>query len=189
MPQHIRVTFDQAFERLINVERGFTNDPKDHGNWTGGRQGVGQLKGTKYGIAANTYPDLDIKSLTLERAKEIYFRDWWLKAGGDVFDSAILYQLWQFAINAGMGTAKRCLQRAVRVGDDGHVGPVTIAAVNAMDLNDVLLRLLAQEIRHYTSLRDGFLNFGRGWMNRVADQLDYAAEDNIDGQSSRRNEP
>lgn len=173
----IRITFEQAFARLIKTEAGLSLDPKDPGNWTGGRQGVGELKGTKYGIAASTYPDVDIKNLTLDQAKAIYYRDWWLKAGGDDLDSAILYQLWQFAINAGMGTAKRALQRAVRVAEDGQVGPHTVAAVHAMDLNDVLMRLLAQEIRYYTSLRDGFVTYGRGWMNRVADQLDYAAED------------
>lgn len=176
----IRVTFDQAFARLINVEKGFSNDAKDPGNWTGGRVGVGVLLGTKYGIAANTYPDLDIKNLTLDQAKAIYYRDWWLKAGGDTLDSAILYQLWQFAVLAGMSTAKRCLQRAARVADDGKVGPGTIDAVKAMDLDDVLLRLLAQEIRHCTSLQQGFIDFGRGWMNRVATNLDYAADDNID---------
>ncbi len=175
-----RVTFDEAFARLIKTEGGFTKDAKDPGNWTGGRIGVGELKGTKYGLAANTYPDLDLEHLTMEQAKAVYFRDWWLKAGGDAIDSAIVYQLWQFAVNAGMGTAKRALQRAVRVADDGQVGPTTIAAANSMDLNDVLLRLLAQEIRHYTALRDGFVTYGRGWMNRIADQLDYAAQDNIE---------
>lgn len=178
--QQTRLTFDQCFARLIGVEAGFSNDPKDPGNWTGGRVNVGELKGTKYGIAANTYPDLDIKNLTLDQAKAIYYRDWWLKCGGDAFDPAILYQLWQFAVNAGMDTAKRCLQRAARQADDGKVGPVTIAAVKAMNLDDMLLRMLAQEIRYYTSLKQGFIDNGRGWMNRVATNLDYAAEDNID---------
>jgi len=170
------MTFDQAFERLINSEGGLSLDPKDPGNWTAGRVGVGKLLGTKYGIAANTYPDVDIPNLTLEQAKAIYYRDWWLKAGADKFDSAIVYQLWQFAVNAGMGTAVRCLQRAARVADDGVVGPRTIAAVQAMTVTDVLMRLSAQELRHYTSLST-WPTYGKGWTNRVAQQLDYAAED------------
>lgn len=173
-----RVTFDQAFARLIKTEGGLSMDPDDPGNWTGGRKGVGELKGTKYGIAANTYGDIDIANLTLDQAKAIYYRDWWLKAGGDDLDGAIMFQLWQFAVNAGMSTAKRCLQRAVRVADDGKIGEITIEKVNSMDVNDVLFRLLAQEIRHYTSLRDGFIKYGRGWMNRIAEVLEYAAEDN-----------
>jgi lysozyme family protein len=170
------MTFDEAFTRLISSEGGLSMDPKDPGNWTGGRVNVGILKGTKYGIAANTYPDVDIQNLTLDQAKAIYYRDWWLKVGADEYDAAIVYQLWQFAINASMDTAKRALQRAVKVADDGNVGSVTIAAVKAMTVTDVLFRFAAQEIRHYTSLST-WPTYGKGWMNRMANQIDYAAVD------------
>jgi lysozyme family protein len=171
------MNFDQAFERLIGHEGVFSDDPKDPGNWTGGRVNVGQLKGTKYGIAANTYGDLDIKNLTLEQAKAIYYRDWWLKAGADQIDGAVVYQLWDFAVNAGMGTAQRALQRAAKVADDGQIGPMTIRAVRAMDVNDLLLRFNAQRLRYYTSLST-WPTYGKGWTNRVAGNLDYASEDN-----------
>jgi lysozyme family protein len=174
-----RITFDEAFERLIGHEGGFTKNPKDRGNWTGGRVGLGLLKGTKFGIAASSYPDLDIENLTLPAAKSIYYRDWWLKCGADQIDTAVVYQMWQFAVNAGMGNGKRCLQRAVRVLDDGDIGPKTIAAVRALDINDVLFRFFAQTIRHYTGCSPELYDaFGKGWMNRVAANLEFAAEDN-----------
>jgi lysozyme family protein len=168
--------FETLFERLIGHEGKFQKDSRDPGNWTGGRVNVGKLIGTKFGIAANTYPDLDIPNLTLEQAKEIYFRDWWLKAGGDVFDFAIVAQLWDFAINAGMSSARRALQRAAKVADDGIVGPNTIKAVNAMTVTDVIMRFNAQRIRYYTSLST-WPTYGKGWANRVAGQLDYGAID------------
>ena len=168
--------FDTAFDRLIGHEGGFSADPKDPGNWTGGRPNAGELKGTKFGIAANTYPDLDIRNLTLEQARSIYRRDWWLKAGADQLDGAIVFQLWDFAVNAGMGTARRALQRAVGVADDGNVGAVTIAAVKALTVPDVILRFNAQRLRHYTALST-WPTYGKGWTNRVAGQLDYAAAD------------
>lgn len=168
--------FSTAFDRLIGHEGGFSDDAKDPGNWTGGRVNVGELKGTKFGIAANTYGGLDIKNLTMAQAKEIYYRDWWLKAGADEIDGAIVYQLWDFAVNAGMGTAKRCLQRAVGVADDGKVGPRTIQAVRAMSVTDVLMRFNAQRLRFYTSLST-WQTYGKGWTNRVAGNLDFAAED------------
>ena len=170
------MNFDKAFDRLIGHEGVYSDDPKDPGNWTGGRVRVGELKGTKYGIAANTYGDLDIKGLTLDAAKAIYYRDWWLKAGADQLDAAIVYQLWDFAVNAGMSTAKRALQRAVGMADDGNIGPLTIAAVQAMPATDVLMRFAAQRLRFYTSLSN-WPAYGKGWTNRVAGQLDYAAED------------
>ena len=170
------MTFDEAFDRLINHEGEFSDDPKDPGNWTGGRVNVGQLKGTKYGIAANTYGDLDIENLTRAQARGIYYRDWWLKAGADQLDAAIVFQLWDFAVNAGMSTAIRALQRAARVADDGSIGPMTLRAVRAMSVTDVLMRLTAQRLRFYTSLST-WGTYGKGWTNRVAGQLDYAAED------------
>jgi hypothetical protein len=43
------ITFDKAFDRLINHEGGYSDDPRDLGNWTGGRVGVGELINTVRG--------------------------------------------------------------------------------------------------------------------------------------------
>ena len=171
------ITFDEAFKRLIGHEGGYSTDRRDPGNWTGGRVGVGTLKGTKFGLAANTYPNLDIKSLTLAQAKAIYKKDWWDKLGADGMHSAIVFQLWDFAINAGKSRAIKELQQAVGVPADGIIGPQTLAAVNAHDLNDVILSLTAERLKFYTSLST-FKTYGKGWTNRVADNLKYAAQDN-----------
>lgn len=171
------LTFDQAFDRLIGHEGKFTNDRQDRGNWTTGVIGKGELKGTKYGISAMTYPDLDIKSLSLEQAKNIYKRDWWDKINADQIDSALVFQVWDFAINAGMGTAKRKLQLAVGVLDDGVIGNLTIQAINKAELNDILLKFNAERLKYYTSLST-WPRYGKGWTLRVAGQLNYAAVDN-----------
>ena len=171
------VTFDKAFDRLIGHEGGYSTDRKDPGNWTGGKVGLGTLKGTKYGIAANTYPSLDIKNLTLAQAKEIYKKDWWDKLGANGLHSAIVFQLWDFAINAGKKRAIMELQQSVGVTVDGAIGPKTIAAVNAHDLNDVILTLTAERLTFYTSLST-FSTYGKGWVNRVASNLKFAAQDN-----------
>lgn len=171
------LTFETAFDRLIGHEGKFTNDPKDRGNWDTGVINRGTLKGTKYGISAMTYPDLDIKNLTLDQAKKIYKRDWWDKINADKLNPAIVFQVWDFAINAGMSTAKRKLQQAVGVADDGVIGTQTLQRINNMDLNDVIFKLCAVRLKYYTSLST-FNTYGRGWVNRVADNLYYAATDN-----------
>ena len=172
-----KLTFDQAFERLIGHEGSFTNDKKDRGNWTTGIIGKGQLKGTKYGISAMTYPQLDIKNLTLGQAKQIYKRDWWDALSANSLDTAIVFQVWDFAINAGMATAKRKLQSAVGVADDGIIGNITLKAINSADLNDVLMKFNAERLTYYTKLST-WPTYGKGWTNRVAGQLRYAAIDN-----------
>lgn len=171
------MNFEKAFERLIGHEGGFSTDRNDPGNWTGGKVGKGVMKGTKFGIAANTYPNLDIKNLTIEQAKAIYKKDWWDKLGADQLHPSIVYQLWDFAVNAGKSRALKKLQQAVGVPDDGIIGPKTIAAVNAKDVNDVLLLLASERLRFYTSLPT-WSTYGKGWTNRVAENLQYAAQDN-----------
>lgn len=171
------ISFDEAFRRLIGHEGGYSNDKRDPGNWTGGVVGKGGLNGTKFGIAANTYPNIDIKNLTLSQAKEIYKKDWWDKLGGHGLHSAITFQLWDFSINAGKKRAIIELQQVAGVTADGVIGPKTIEAVNALDLNDVLLSLTAERLKFYTSLKT-WPTWGKGWVNRVADNLKYAAQDN-----------
>lgn len=171
------MNFEIAFQRLIGHEGGYSNDRNDPGNWTGGKVGLGFLKGTKFGLAANTYPKLDIKNITVVEAKEIYKRDWWDKLGADQLHPAIVYQLWDFAINAGKSRAVKELQQVAGVPDDGIIGPKTISAVKVMEVNDVLLRLAAERLKFYTSLST-WDRYGKGWTNRVAENLIYAAQDN-----------
>lgn len=170
------ITFEEAFARLIGHEGGYSDDPADNGNWTGGKRGAGLLKGTKYGIAANTYGHLDIKNLTLDQAKAIYREDFWDVIGGSAHP-AIKFQLFDAAVNHGRGNAVRLLQRAVRVADDGIWGPVSQAALYAMPHNDVLLRFLGHRLKLWASLKS-FDQFGRGWTRRGAENLLLAAEDN-----------
>lgn len=167
--------FDIAFERLIGHEGAYTEDPRDPGNWTGGLVGVGLLKGTKFGIAAASYPELDIKSLSLEQAKAIYKRDFWDCIGRA--HPAIAFQVFDAAVNHGRGNAIRFLQRAIRVADDGQFGPASQAALQRMDHNDVLLRFLAFRFKFWAQLKK-FDDFGRGWVNRGAENLLLCAEDN-----------
>lgn len=169
------IDFNKSFDRLIGSEGGFGDDSRDSGNWTGGVIGRGEIKGTKYGISAASYPSLDIKNLTLAQAKEIYFRDFWSIIGDA--DSAIKFQLFDAAVNHGRGNAIRFLQRAVQVADDGTWGSVSQAALGAMEKNDVLLRFVAYRLKFWSAIST-FDVYGRGWTNRGADNLLYAAEDN-----------
>lgn len=173
------MTFDKAFARLIGLEGKFSDNPQDDGNWTGGRQGRGELKGTKYGIAARSYPHLDIQNLTLDQAKAIYLEDFWNLIGQA--HGAVKFQLFDAAVNHGNGNAVRMLQRAVNVADDGAWGPLSQAALEAMESsgghNDVLLRFLGYRFLFWASLQK-FDTFGRGWTRRGAENLLFAAEDN-----------
>lgn len=169
--------FDIAFKRIFTNEGGFQDDSEDRGNWTSGVVGIGQLRGTKYGISAMTYPDVDIKNLTLKEAKNIYKRDWWDKLGMESFRRPMQYQLFDAAINHGMYNTIKILQRAVDEKDDGVIGPKTQNAVASTEINDLLMRFLAERLVFMTNVST-WNHYGRGWARRIAHNLVLASKDN-----------
>lgn len=160
------MNFDEAFDRLIGHEGGYSNrSPKDD---PGGE--------TNWGISKRSYPRIDIKNLTRDQAKEIYRTDYWLRGGADKYDGAIGYQFFDAAVNSGIENAVRFLQRAVGVADDGNVGPITIATIKAMSVTDVLARFNAERLEFMTKLSNWDAN-SRGWARRIAHNLRYGAID------------
>jgi lysozyme family protein len=161
-----------AFELLVGHEGGWDNNPQDRGNWTSGTIGVGELKGTKYGIAAHAYPTLDIKNLTLEEARVIYDRDYWRPAGCPDFPPRLALIMFDCAVNNGVGRAVRFLQGAVGSGQDGAYGPNTKAAVERAlvkdpDDMDLVSEVHAQRL-HFMAGLDTWKTFGLGWSRRLA---------------------
>lgn len=161
------MNFDKAFELIIGHEGGFTDDKRDPGNWTGGKVGVGTLKGTKYGIASNSYPSLDIKNITIDQAKAIYKRDYWDRVKADLLPDDLRLHVFDMAVNGGISRAVKLLQKSVGVSEDGSLGPLTLSAVNKANPFKLVLDYNANRILFYTSLST-FSTYGKGWVNRVA---------------------
>ena len=169
--------FFLTFARSIGNEGGFQNDPKDRGNWTGGKVGSGELKGTKYGISAMAYPALDIKNLTMDQVQQIYYVQWWIPLKMAQMPNGLPYQLFDAAINHGMIPTNKMLQRAIGVKDDGEIGPITIKTVGSLDHNDTLFGFLSERLTFMTNISTWDV-YGRGWARRIAVNLKYAAQDN-----------
>lgn len=158
--------FDIAFDRLIGSEGGYVNNQADPGGET------------NWGISRRSYPTVDIKNLTREGAKDIYARDFWHRIHADEMPSGVAFQTFDFAVNSGIETAIRKLQAAIGVADDGYWGPKSRIAVNAMSEPDVIMRLNAQRLRFMTKLSN-WPDASRGWARRIAQNLDYGAEDSL----------
>lgn len=168
--------FYKSFERVIGHEGGYTDDPNDRGNWTSGKVGEGELKGTKFGISAMSYPHLDIKNLTLDEAQTIYFNDFWVKNGIDQLPKAMQYQMFDASINHGFRNATKMLQRAVDVADDGIIGKNTMKAVGQYDQLNLVLLFNNERLKFYTKIRT-WSQYGKGWARRVAGNLKIGSED------------
>lgn len=166
----------EVFDRLIDHEGNFTDNPKDDGNWTGGKEGLGELKGTKFGISAAAYPHLDIKNLTLDDAKAIYLRDYWNRLRCDELGAPLDEYTFDIAVNSGQGRAARILQGAVGALRDGAVGPKTIAAVRSKPPMETL-RIMFVERSMIFALSPRDADFGRGWFARLFDKTVHALEE------------
>jgi lysozyme family protein len=165
------MTFDESFAIVLKHEGGFQANPADKGNWTGGRIGRGVLKGTKWGISAAAYPELDIKGLTQADAKEIYLRDYWRPAGCDFVPEAVRFDLFDMAVHSGPAAARETLQRALGVEPDGVIGRRTRAAIEKADPGRLLARFNGWRLQRMTRNPTVWAEFGRGWAIRIADNL------------------
>lgn len=157
-------SFEIVIERVFMDEGGYINDPKDPGGET------------NFGISKRSYPTIEIKNLTREQAAAIYKRDFWDPIQLDNAPFGIAEQLMDFAVNSGISTSVRALQRAVGVADDGVIGPHTTQAILNMQNHDVIMRFLAERIDFMTRCKN-WKDACTGWMRRIAQQLRYGADD------------
>jgi lysozyme family protein len=162
--------FEKAFEIVVGHEGGFTDNPKDRGNWTSGKVGVGQLNGTKYGISAMAYPDLDIRRLTVAQAREIYKADYWDKIRGDELPGHLAYNVFDGAVNSGVTRSIRWLQEAVGANPDGVIGPRTLASVASTPEALAIARYNGHRLMFITDTAT-WSTFGKGWAKRIASNL------------------
>ena len=76
--------FIKAHEFVERAEGGYTDNPNDNGNWTGGKKGSGDLIGTNFGISApvlkaylgRTPSVADMKNLKKSTAEKIYKKNY-----------------------------------------------------------------------------------------------------------------
>jgi len=83
---------------------------------------------------------------------------------------AIKFDLFDMAVNSGVGTAIKTLQRTVGVDDDGNLGPVTLQAVVSMPALRFVARFNGARLQFMSALPT-WPSFGRGWANRIAKNL------------------
>ena len=87
--------FDKIIEFTLKYEGGYVNDPDDPGGET------------RFGISKRSYPNVDIKNLTIEEAKKIYKRDYYDAVDFGIMDEKTKNALFDTAVNCGVGTARK----------------------------------------------------------------------------------
>lgn len=129
--------FKRSLEFVLKWEGGYVNDPRDPGGET------------KWGISKRAYPDLDIRSLTPERAATIYYEDYWTRAGCGAIEFPLCTCVFDTAVNCGPSRAVRWARDTTDAG-----------------------QFLEKRKQYYVGLvkadpkRQPFL---KGWLNRLGD--------------------
>lgn len=151
--------FHKAFGLLMGHEGGFVDDPND----PGGR--------TKYGISQRSYPDLDIKNLTLREARRIYYEDYWQAVRADNLPGWLRFDVFDGAVNSGPKQSIKWLQFAVGAAQDGIIGNETLSkARDAKKPRAVLMRMAAARLM-FMSKTKNVKHHGAGWMVRMAKNI------------------
>jgi lysozyme family protein len=159
--------FNKCIEVILRHEGGFQKNPNDSGNYAHGK-----LIGTKYGISARAFPDLDIENLTPETAKKIYRIYYWNKMNlNEIDDDNKALQLFDHGVNAGVHRAVRMAQLVVIETPDGILGPKTARAINDCIRFTELYK--QQRIQYYQRLANNPKNkkFLKSWLKRVESSL------------------
>jgi len=156
--------WQKSFELMLKSEGGYVNNPADPGGMTN----LGVTKATWENWVGRESDEAEMRGLTPEKVEPLYKKKYWDAVRGDELPPGISYLCFDFAVNAGAGRSIKTLQTAVGVTPDGGFGPMTMAAVQAVDPNELIERFSQAKEDFYRSLTT-FATFGKGWLNRVAD--------------------
>jgi len=121
--------WDNSFKLMLKSEGGFVNHPSDPGGMTN----LGVTKATWENWVGRESDEAEMRGLTPEKVEPLYKKKYWDAVRGDELPMGLDYLMFDFAVNAGSGRAIKTLQTAVGVTPDGGFGPMTMAAVQAVD--------------------------------------------------------
>lgn len=163
--------FSPAFDQMIRNEGGYVlhTVAGDRGgmtyagiarNFWGGWSGWGF-------VDAGDMDHPELKSAVME----FYQSNFWEPCGCAGIDAqSVASTLFDFAVNAGVRVAVRLAQVVSGVKADGWSGPVTVAALNAIDPDDFEARYALAKIARYAAIVNNDRSQGKfllGWINRT----------------------
>ena len=163
--------FDDAFNLTIGHEKGYVFDPVDRGGET------------KYGITKRSYPQIDIKNLSLKEAKELYYLDFWNTRKGNLSNlpKSIAIEVFDTGANMGINTARMMLQIALNLLNrvetlyddlnvDGWIGNTTLKAIKKVSERKLLKVLNGLQFKEYFDIVEDHHEqekFFAGWIERT----------------------
>lgn len=170
--------FNEIFDFIILVEGGYSNHPLDKGGET--KYGIIEREAKKHGYLG------DMRDLSKETAKRIYYTDYYLINKLDkVKSNKIALSICDIAVNCGNKTACKKVQQVLNDINncelivDGIIGAKTLKALNEVDESKFLSAYHKAQADYYRAIVTRKHNqsvFLQGWMNRIAIKEKYLKE-------------
>jgi len=156
------VNFEQAFEKLLEHEGGYSNHKADKG-------GATMLGITEAVARSNGYAG-PMQAMTRAQAGAIYRQCYWTPLLANQLPEQVRFDVFDGAVNSGVTQSAKWLQRALGVPDDGVIGPRTLAAAAMVPGGVLKAQYNGQRLAFMASLPN-WPSFGKGWARRIAKNL------------------
>lgn len=167
--------FNEAQNKVRRAEGGYSNDPRDRGNFTSGKLGVGTLIGTNWGISAPVLkaymgkePSVsDMKNLPYATAVKIYKSQYWAPIKGDQIKSQkVADMVYDAAVNSGPSAAQKFVK------DSLGIAKYDIDKINSANPNVLFNKIGSARKKSYVAQGGYALP---SWLDRL-EKLGYAAK-------------
>jgi lysozyme family protein len=166
----MKENWNASLQHVLKSEGGWSDHPADPGGAT--MKGVTLETYRRYKMNPHITKD-QLRNITDEEVADIYKVGYWDKCRCYDLPSGVDFLVFDAAVNMGVGRSAKLLQEAVGVSADGVIGPITLAAANAADVDLTIERFSQLKEAFYRSLPT-FGTFGNGWLNRVASTKAFA---------------
>lgn len=154
-------------EKISLLEGGYVNHPNDKGGCT--NKGITLSTFQQYYGSDKTCEDL--KNITDKQVENIYLKGFWNPCWGDKIQCPRIANLIvDWAVNSGVRTAIKGVQKIVGTTADGIMGNMTLKAINTYPCKDLFDKIKEARMEFYNNLvkknpsQKVFLN---GWNNRL----------------------
>jgi lysozyme family protein len=169
----MKSALDRALEYTFVNEGGFSDHPADRGGATS-RFGIIQSELARW--RKRPVSKQEVRDMSADEAKAIYDAWYWRPLGCDKIASVgVAMCVFDIGVVRGIGVPPKymqeiCNMHGTHLAVDGHVGPLTIAAVNALDPATFIRDFSAKAESGFRAIVAGRPSqsvFLKGWVNRA----------------------
>lgn len=164
----MRRNFQRVMDEMIFPwEGGYVDHPRDPGGPTNMGITIHTLKALEMDLDNDGDIDRDdVKKVTRDVALSIYKLQYWDEVEGDRAPSGVDAVLMDGAVNSGPRASVRWVQRAMGIGDDGILGPITRRAISNSNPPLLVDRAIDERLKSVKQFKN-YDVFGEGWENRI----------------------